>query len=151
MPIIPEFLYTIRHQKDLKNATLDIASEPPAGPELTTDTPISITTMDSMSDQYSADYTDPGGGVVEATTMENDDMYILEDGEKKRKKRDTGSNIIRKKRSRGSNLFQHHRLTAEERKHKELIQENIEVGVMFASKAVVQLITNPFVGPLTNR
>ena len=151
MPIIPEFLYTIRHQKDLKNATLDIASEPPAGPELTTDTPISITTMDSMSDQYSADYTDPGGGVVEATTMENDDMYILEDGEKKRKKRDTGNNIIRTKRSRGSNLFQHHRLTAEERKHKELIQENIEVGVMFASKAVVQLITNPFVGPLTNR
>jgi DHA1 family solute carrier family 18 vesicular amine transporter 1/2 len=150
VPIIPEFLYTIRHQKDLKNATLDIASEPPAGPELTTDSPISITTMDSMSDQYSADYTDPGGGVVEATTMENDDMYILEDGEKKRKKRDTGY-IIRTKRSRGSNLFQHHRLTAEERKHKELIQENIEVGVMFASKAVVQLITNPFVGPLTNR
>ena len=149
MPIIPEFLYTIRHQHDLKNATLDIASEQPAGNELTTDSP--ITTMDSMSDQYSADYTDPGGGVVETTTMENDDMYILEDGEKKRKKRDTGRSIIRTKRSRSSNLFQHHRLTAEERKHKELIQENIEVGVMFASKAVVQLITNPFVGPLTNR
>jgi len=48
-----------------------------------------------------------------------------------------------------------HYLTPEERKekqkHKELIQENIEVGVMFASKAVVQLIANPFVGPLTNR
>merc|ERR1719336_1249080 len=57
----------------------------------------------------------------------------------------------RRKRSRGSNLFQHHRLTAEERKHKELVEENIEVGVMFASKAVVQLIANPFVGPLTNR
>ena len=149
MPIIPEFLYTIRHQHELKNATLDIASEQPAGNELTTDSP--ITTMDSMSDQYSADYTDPGGGILETTTMENDDMYILEDGEKKRKKRDTGRSIIRTKRSRGSNLFQHHRLTAEERKHKELIQENIEVGVMFASKAVVQLITNPFVGPLTNR
>ena len=37
------------------------------------------------------------------------------------------------------------------RKHKELTHENVEVGVMFASKAVVQLITNPFVGPLTNR
>ncbi len=37
------------------------------------------------------------------------------------------------------------------RKHKELVEENVEVGVMFASKAVVQLITNPFVGPLTNR
>merc|ERR1712079_774676 len=37
------------------------------------------------------------------------------------------------------------------RRHDELVQENIEVGVMFASKAVVQLIANPFVGPLTNR
>ena len=37
------------------------------------------------------------------------------------------------------------------RKHKELTHENVEVGVMFASKAVVQLITNPFVGPLTNK
>lgn len=36
-------------------------------------------------------------------------------------------------------------------KHNELIQENVEVGVMFASKAFVQLLTNPFVGPLTNR
>ena len=36
-------------------------------------------------------------------------------------------------------------------KHKELVKENVEVGVMFASKAVVQLIANPIVGPLTNK
>ena len=36
-------------------------------------------------------------------------------------------------------------------RHKELINENAEVGVMFASKPIVQAITNPFVGPLTNR
>jgi hypothetical protein len=30
-------------------------------------------------------------------------------------------------------------------------KENQWVGVMFASKAFVQLITNPFIGPLTNR
>ena len=36
------------------------------------------------------------------------------------------------------------------RKHKELVEENLEVGVMFASKAFVQLIANPFVGRLTN-
>lgn len=36
-------------------------------------------------------------------------------------------------------------------KHNELLQENVEVGVMFASKAFVQLLANPFVGPLTNR
>ena len=36
-------------------------------------------------------------------------------------------------------------------KHKELISENVEVGMMFASKALMQLIANPFVGPLTNK
>lgn len=36
-------------------------------------------------------------------------------------------------------------------RHQELINENAEVGVMFASKPIVQAITNPFVGPLTNR
>ena len=42
-------------------------------------------------------------------------------------------------------------LIKKRRKHKELLKENVEVGVMFASKAVVQLIANPFVGPLTNK
>lgn len=32
-----------------------------------------------------------------------------------------------------------------------LEQENVRVGLMFASKAMVQLVVNPFVGPLTNR
>uniref|UniRef100_A0A665TSU9 Solute carrier family 18 member 2 n=1 Tax=Echeneis naucrates TaxID=173247 RepID=A0A665TSU9_ECHNA len=32
-----------------------------------------------------------------------------------------------------------------------LLNENIKVGMLFASKATVQLITNPFIGPLTNR
>lgn len=37
------------------------------------------------------------------------------------------------------------------KKHQELVKENVEVGIMFASKAIVQLITNPFVVPFTNR
>lgn len=32
-----------------------------------------------------------------------------------------------------------------------LLKENVKVGLLFASKATVQLITNPFIGPLTNR
>ncbi|XP_060107117.1 chromaffin granule amine transporter [Heteronotia binoei] len=32
-----------------------------------------------------------------------------------------------------------------------LTQENMRVGLLFASKALMQLIANPFVGPLTNR
>lgn len=32
-----------------------------------------------------------------------------------------------------------------------LEQENLRVGFLFASKALVQLLVNPGVGPLTNR
>lgn len=43
-------------------------------------------------------------------------------------------------------------LTAErEERHRELIHETVAVGVLFASKAIVQLLANPFVGPLTHR
>ncbi|XP_063047036.1 synaptic vesicular amine transporter [Engraulis encrasicolus] len=34
---------------------------------------------------------------------------------------------------------------------KQLLNENVKVGLLFASKATVQLLTNPFIGPLTNR
>ncbi|XP_006815467.1 synaptic vesicular amine transporter-like [Saccoglossus kowalevskii] len=33
----------------------------------------------------------------------------------------------------------------------DLRDENVEVGLLFASKAFIQLIANPFIGPLTNR
>ncbi|XP_067118703.1 synaptic vesicular amine transporter-like [Centruroides vittatus] len=42
-------------------------------------------------------------------------------------------------------------ISRKEIRHMQLLNENVEVGVMFASKPVVQAITNPFVGPLTNR
>lgn len=32
-----------------------------------------------------------------------------------------------------------------------LVEENVRVGLLFASKALVQLLVSPFVGPLTNR
>eukprot|EP00079_Xenopus_tropicalis_P031604 XP_017945375.1 PREDICTED: synaptic vesicular amine transporter [Xenopus tropicalis] len=32
-----------------------------------------------------------------------------------------------------------------------LLNENVKVGLLFASKATVQLLTNPFIGPMTNR
>ncbi|MCI4382370.1 hypothetical protein PGIGA_G00014110 [Pangasianodon gigas] len=34
---------------------------------------------------------------------------------------------------------------------KQLLNENVKVGLLFASKATVQLITNPIIGPLTNK
>lgn len=38
-----------------------------------------------------------------------------------------------------------------EERHKELVGETVEVGLLFASKAFVQLLVNPIVGPLTHR
>jgi DHA1 family solute carrier family 18 vesicular amine transporter 1/2 len=38
-----------------------------------------------------------------------------------------------------------------QRRHEDILDENVAVGLMFASKAIMQLITNPFIGPLTNR
>lgn len=40
---------------------------------------------------------------------------------------------------------------AERLRHEELVNENAEVGIIFASKPVVQVITNPFVGMITNK
>ncbi|KAK0396707.1 hypothetical protein QR680_001821 [Steinernema hermaphroditum] len=44
-------------------------------------------------------------------------------------------------------------LSAEEAemRHKTLAEENVQVGLMFGSKALIQLITNPMIGPLTNK
>ncbi|KAK3921923.1 Synaptic vesicular amine transporter [Frankliniella fusca] len=36
-------------------------------------------------------------------------------------------------------------------RHKDLVEETVPVGMMFASKAFVQLLANPFVGPLTHK
>ncbi|XP_046430516.1 synaptic vesicular amine transporter isoform X1 [Neodiprion fabricii] len=38
-----------------------------------------------------------------------------------------------------------------EQRHKELLEETVAVGMMFASKAFVQLLANPIVGPLTHK
>ncbi|KAH8421069.1 hypothetical protein KR222_009703 [Zaprionus bogoriensis] len=38
-----------------------------------------------------------------------------------------------------------------EKRHNELVGETVEVGLLFASKAIVQLLVNPIVGPLTHR
>ncbi|XP_076651658.1 vesicular monoamine transporter [Halictus rubicundus] len=38
-----------------------------------------------------------------------------------------------------------------EQRHRELLEETVAVGIMFASKAFVQLLANPIVGPLTHK
>ncbi|XP_050528490.1 synaptic vesicular amine transporter isoform X2 [Daktulosphaira vitifoliae] len=41
--------------------------------------------------------------------------------------------------------------TLRKERHDDLVHETVAVGIMFASKAVVQLMVNPIVGPLTHR
>lgn len=48
-------------------------------------------------------------------------------------------------------LFQLREHLANVSRHDQLMEENFEVGLMFASKPIVQAITNPFVGTATNR
>ena len=48
-------------------------------------------------------------------------------------------------------LKRQQKLLRNEKRHVTYVNENVEVGLMFASKALVQLIANPFVGPITNR
>ncbi|VDK42840.1 unnamed protein product [Anisakis simplex] len=36
-------------------------------------------------------------------------------------------------------------------RHETLAEENVHVGLMFGSKALIQLLTNPWIGPLTNK
>jgi len=47
--------------------------------------------------------------------------------------------------------YENNMTISEEDRHRDIVNENIVVGLMFASKAILQLITNPFVGPITNR
>lgn len=39
----------------------------------------------------------------------------------------------------------------EQERHETLSEENVHVGLMFGSKALIQLIANPLIGPLTNK
>ncbi|KAF7634799.1 MFS domain-containing protein [Meloidogyne graminicola] len=48
-------------------------------------------------------------------------------------------------------LKQYYRLQKKRLRHEALADENVHVGLMFGSKALIQLITNPLIGPLTNK
>ena len=125
VPIIPEFLYDVRHQYD---------TTPIPAPTTTTQTTTPRTPFG-----YNETYYDVDPAIIFEGSSNNGEEppTISSDGDYDNPEDNDG-------------LTPYER--AEKiRKHKELTHENVEVGVMFASKAVVQLMTNPFVGPLTNR
>ncbi|CAH0698452.1 unnamed protein product [Spodoptera exigua] len=98
VPIIPEFLYDIRHPDAPLSMSLEDITLPPPSP-----TPYCPCMQPNIT-----------------SILQNDTQTL--------------------------------NLTAQrEERHQELIHETVAVGVMFASKALVQLLANPFVGPLTHK
>eukprot|EP00096_Caligus_rogercresseyi_P010610 TRINITY_DN3938_c0_g1_i2.p1 TRINITY_DN3938_c0_g1~~TRINITY_DN3938_c0_g1_i2.p1 ORF type:complete len:532 (-),score=150.33 TRINITY_DN3938_c0_g1_i2:1241-2836(-) len=119
VPIIPEFLYEIRHKH---SSSLPPSSSPPP-----------LKTVVDYDVYYGGG--DPSIFVEEVRPDEEDE------GSGAHPLNDTWEGLNQTEIE----------ARAREQKHKDLVDENVEVGVMFASKAMVQLIANPFVGPLTNR
>ncbi|KDR08918.1 Synaptic vesicular amine transporter [Zootermopsis nevadensis] len=110
VPIIPEFLYEIRHPNetaaDLMTAASTTTVTAPTPPPPCSSNP-------SGSQEYSSE---------PSTTVETSNVTTL-----------SPQQVMQKKR------------------HEDLIKETVPVGMMFASKAFVQLLANPIVGPLTHR
>ncbi|KAJ0169786.1 hypothetical protein K1T71_014392 [Dendrolimus kikuchii] len=103
VPILPEFLYDIRHPEAPLSVSLEDITPPPPSP-----TPYCPCLRDN-------------------STMEPENTTF-------------------------SKCIHTLNITAErEYRHQELLHESLDVGIMLASKAVVQLLTNPFIGPLTHR
>ncbi|XP_021948937.1 synaptic vesicular amine transporter [Folsomia candida] len=113
VPIIPEFLYNIRHRDEgitYESFEADLAQQAAAA----------------------------AAARLATTTTPPETLFVTEFPANMSTMLDAPTGPITTKKPRRS-------------KHDELTDETVEVGVMFASKAFVQLLANPFVGPLTNR
>ncbi|XP_067003907.2 synaptic vesicular amine transporter isoform X2 [Anabrus simplex] len=109
VPIIPEFLYDIRHPNETK-----LSDALQATTTTTTTTTPATLSPDHTGMEFLVDFTTPYD-VDNFTTTES--IQSIQD----------------------------------KKRHKDLIEETVAVGVMFASKAFVQLLANPFVGPMTHK
>lgn len=58
---------------------------------------------------------------------------------------------VRNKLENATTSWQTQEAILKKERHDDLVHETVAVGMLFASKAVVQLMVNPIVGPLTHR
>jgi len=133
VPIIPEFLYAIRHQHDRFTT-----------PRITSTTTTTPQTPFGFNESYYGDPAAPFDFIGDGSDENNNEEPSYSSNNDYQ---DYGE-------MKEEDLTDAQKLAwdaEKKRKHAELMHETVEVGVMFASKAVVQLITNPFIGPLTNR
>ncbi|GFT46224.1 synaptic vesicular amine transporter [Nephila pilipes] len=139
VPIIPAYLYELHHEHDLEvlNAS-EFASTSVATEPMPMESPESdqITTTESL--QQICDRLQDKGGTTTPS--------------RRRKQR---VNPPKSPVTEASTETEPPTTTLspemKELRHHELVEESVEVGIMFASKPIVQAITNPFIGPLTNR
>ncbi|XP_020293455.1 synaptic vesicular amine transporter [Pseudomyrmex gracilis] len=130
VPIIPEFLYDIKHP----NATLsEHLEESNTFRRTTTTISITATTVPSktttskcicppnISDSQQIEF-------IQETTLSTEPPEVT-----------TVANLTLSE------------TKEKEQRHRELLEETVAVGMMFASKAFVQLLANPIVGPLTHK
>ncbi|KAH0623713.1 hypothetical protein JD844_006788 [Phrynosoma platyrhinos] len=121
VPIIPSYLYSIRHQK---NAT-EIQTIRPDTPSVSRDSFQNIFSYYDNSTMVTGNHsegTKPG------------DFYHAQ----------TEQMVVNMTKTPSS-------APDCPKEDKDLLNENVQVGLLFASKATVQLLTNPFIGPMTNR
>ncbi|KAK7790415.1 hypothetical protein R5R35_013508 [Gryllus longicercus] len=109
VPIIPEFLYDIRHPNESKLSTYLRGGD-------------STTTTTTVT---------PEPGALADVTISPEPTGVTE--------ADNVTTTLSPEEA------------ANRRRHQDLIEETVAVGMMFASKAFVQLLANPIVGPLTHK
>nr|XP_012146953.1 PREDICTED: synaptic vesicular amine transporter isoform X3 [Megachile rotundata] len=135
VPIIPEFLYDIKHPNATLSQHLEGDGRTTVGIAQTTGT--TITTVSSASGRINMTKCEDINGrlnesqveFLHATTFPSIDATTI------------GNNG-------GTGLSEKEE---KEQRHRELLEETVAVGIMFASKAFVQLLANPIVGPLTHK
>ncbi|XP_050462767.1 synaptic vesicular amine transporter isoform X1 [Cataglyphis hispanica] len=123
VPIIPEFLYDIKHP----NATLSEHLEGGASLQTTISTVPPTTTTKTTTPKCPCALNISVLPQLEFLTTPSTNVSEV-----------TVANLTSE-------------MKEKEQRHRELLEETVAVGMMFASKAFVQLLANPIVGPLTHK
>lgn len=139
VPIIPSFLYHLRHEEGLNvnnEATEKIPSSIDASHN-TDDIPQFLRKWPPSTKDPYMDWDIPG-----FTVVPNDVFYKFTTVPEKEGKPDTANMPTSSESS---------EVKKEKARHEALVNENFEVGFLFASKPFVQAIANPFIGTISSK
>lgn len=155
VPIIPAYLYELRHQEDIKMLIANETHKAATSTETVMLSSSQSPTEDSSNEEQIS--TTPDLRELCEKSKAKDENSDLESNSSKKKKQKSknrkpqSSTVSSTVETATEELITTLSPAMKERRHHELVNENVEVGVMFASKPIVQAITNPFIGPLTNK